>query len=66
MQQFAPDTHPQTLQQFQTHTHPLMQKPKKEADLLSRTLTEKAENGKKMEVKMAKSGKISVCRLEPK
>lgn len=29
LQQFATDTHPQTLQQFHIGTHPIMQKPKK-------------------------------------
>jgi hypothetical protein len=37
-----------------------MQKPKKEADLLSRPLTEKSKKWEKMVVKMGKNGKILI------
>ena len=58
LQQFAPDTHPQTLQQFQDHTSPPYAKAKKRSRPFQPTSDRKIAKWEKMVVKMAKSGKI--------
>jgi hypothetical protein len=66
LQQFAPDTHPQTLQQFQTHTHPPYAKAQKRSRSFEPISDRKIAKWEKMVVIMAKSGKVSLYRYKPK
>lgn len=65
LQQFAPDTHPKTLQQFHIGTHPPYAKAQKRSRPFEPTSDRKCEKWQKMVVKMGKCGKISPLPTMP-